>query len=249
MLERIDKAFASVRAFTGNASHELRTPISLMRTEIDVALYRPRDPEEYRETLMRLNEEAVRMTNLVENLLSLARADGGAEALSTAPIDLRNLFQGAVRTWTAPMHRAMLDFRAETPIDCLVLGDASSIQRLLSILLENAAKYTPPGGEVILSAAVAGDRIVISVRDTGVGIAAEDIPRIFDRFYRAAQPNDPSPRGSGLGLALAKWIAERHRTELSVESQPGQGSCFSFSLEKAALPSPTKGIFSVANAG
>jgi signal transduction histidine kinase len=228
MLERIDKAFASVRAFTGNASHELRTPISLMRTEIDVALYRPRNAEDYRETLMRLNEEAVRMTNLVENLLSLARADGGTETLSLAPIDLRILFQSAQRTWTAPMQRALLNFRAEIPDDRLVLlGDANSIQRLLSILLENAAKYTPPGGSVILSAAVAGPRIVISVCDTGVGIAAEDVPRIFDRFYRAAQPNDPAPRGSGLGLALAKWIAERHRTQVTVESLPGRGSCSS----------------------
>ena len=248
MLERIDKAFASVRAFTGNASHELRTPISLMRTEIDVALYRPRNVEEYRETLMRLNEEAVRMTNLVENLLSLARADGGAEALSTAPMDLRVLFQSAARTWTAPMRRALLDFRVEIPGDNLVLlGDASSIQRLLSILLENAAKYTPPGGSVILSAAASDTRILISVRDTGIGVAEVDLPRIFDRFYRATQAGEFAPRGSGLGLALAKWIAERHRTELTVESKPGRGSCFSFSLEKAALPVSTSGILTAAS--
>lgn len=249
MLERIDKAFASVRAFTGNASHELRTPISLMRTEIDVALYRPRDAEEYRETLMRLNEEAVRMTNLVEDLLSLARADGGAEALSTAPIDLRMLFQSAVRTWTAPMQAALLDFRVEIPADNLaLLGDANSIQRLLSILLENAAKYTPPGGSVMLSAAIAGPRIVISIRDTGIGIAEADLPRIFDRFYRAVQPRDLAPRGSGLGLALAKWIAERHGTQVTVESLPGRGSCFSFSLERAALPVPARSIFTTASA-
>ena len=248
MLERIDKAFASVRAFTGNASHELRTPLSLLRTEIDVALYRPRTAEEYRETLMRLNEEAVRMTNLVENLLSLARADGGAEALSMVPIDLRGLIQSAERTWTAPMQRAMLDFHVEIPDGLFLLGDSGSIQRLLSILLENAAKYTPPGGSVILSAAVASGRIVISVRDTGVGISAEDIPRIFERFYRVAQPNDPSPRGSGLGLALAKWIAERHGTQVTVESLTGRGSCFSFSLENAALSVSSRSVFAVASA-
>lgn len=236
MLERIDKAFASVRAFTGNASHELRTPISLLRTEIDVALYRPRSAQEYRDTLMRLNEEAVRMTNLVENLLSLARADGGAEALSTAPVNLRILFQGAVRIWTAPMRRALLDFHTDIPVEEIVLlADASSIQRLLSILLENAAKYTPPGGSVILSAAVVGSGVVISVRDTGMGIRDEDLPRIFDRFYRAAQPGDPASRGSGLGLALAKWIVERHGTRISVESVPGCGSCFSFLLRTASL--------------
>jgi heavy metal sensor kinase len=249
MLERIDKAFASQRAFTGNASHELRTPISLLRTEIDVALYRPRDAAEYRETLLRLNEEAVRMTNLVENLLSLARADGGAEALSMAPINLRTLFQSTERTWTAPMQRAMHDFQVEIPDDSLLLlGDSNSIQRLLSILLENAAKFTPPGGSVILSATVAGRRIAISVRDTGIGIADADKSRIFDRFYRAVQPTHPSPRGSGLGLALAKWIVERHRTELAVESQPGRGSCFSFSLEQADLPLSTSDAFSLTSA-
>jgi len=146
MLERIGKAFASVRAFTGNASHELRTPIALLRTEIDVALYRPRNAGEYRETLLRLNEEAVRMTNLVENLLSLARADGGAEAMSLGPIELKSLFRSVQRTWTAAMQRAMLEFRVEIPGDSLVLlGDANGVQRLLSILLENAGKFTPPG--------------------------------------------------------------------------------------------------------
>ena len=249
MLERIDKAFASVRAFTGNASHELRTPISLMRTEIDVALYRPRSSEEYRETLTRLNEEAMRMTGLVENLLSLARADGGAEAVSMAPVDVRTQLQSVQRAWTAPMQRAMLDFRVELPAPgLLLLCDASSLRRLLAILLENAAKYTPPGGSVVLTTTDDDTRVVISVRDTGIGIAAEDIPRIFERFYRATYSGDPAPRGSGLGLALAKWIAERHRTELSVKSKPGQGSCFSFSLEKAALPFSTRGIFIAASA-
>jgi heavy metal sensor kinase len=234
MLGRIDKAFASVRAFTGNASHELRTPISLLRTEIDVALYRPRSAEEYRETLMRLNEEAVGMTNLVENMLSLARADGGAEAISMAPIDLGILLRSVQRTWTAPMQRAMLQFLVEIPNDSVVLlGDANSVQRLLSILLENAAKFTPPGGSVTLSASTRGSHIILSVRDTGIGIAAENVPRIFDRFYRAAQLNGLPPRGSGLGLALAKWIAERHGTQVTIESLPGRGSCFSFSLRTA----------------
>jgi two-component system phosphate regulon sensor histidine kinase PhoR len=184
---------------------------------------------------MRLNEEAVRMTNLVENLLSVARADGGAEAISVAPIEVRSLLQGVHRTWAPAMQRALLDFRIGTLDDGLVLlGDANGLQRLLSNLLENAAKFTPPGGSVTLSAVRSGSRVVLSVRDTGVGISEEDMPRIFDRFYRAAQTSNAAPRGSGLGLALAKWIAERHGTQLTVESQPGQGSCFSFSLESGA---------------
>jgi heavy metal sensor kinase len=234
MLERIDKAFASIRTFTGNASHELRTPISLLRTEIEVALYRPRNTEEYRAILGRLHEETVRMTSLVENLLSLARADGGAETIALTPIRVNSLFSQIEETWNRAMNHAMLDFRTELPDEDLVLlGDAQGIPRLLSILLENASKYTPPGGAVKLSAAVEGERIVLSVRDTGVGIAPEHSSRIFDRFYRIPSDGQGGPAGSGLGLALARWIAERHGAELSVESEAGRGSCFSLSLEQA----------------
>jgi signal transduction histidine kinase len=234
MLERIDKAFASVRAFTGNASHELRTPISLLRTEIEVALYRPRDGEEYRATLNRLHEETIRMTNLIENLLSLARADGGAETMTLVPIEVRTLFQKVERAWKTTMQLALIDFRVEIQSDDLVpLCDLSGVSRLLSILLENARKYTPPGGSVVLNAKASGDCVTISVRDTGIGISAEDIPRIFDRFYRAEQAGDPSLRGSGLGLALAKWIADRHGAQLAVESEAGRGSCFTFSLQNS----------------
>jgi signal transduction histidine kinase len=165
------------------------------------------------------------------------------------PIDLRVHFQNVQRTWTAPMQRAMLHFRVEIPKDELVLlGDANSLQRLLSILLENAAKYTPPGGSVVVSAAPVDQRVCLSVRDTGIGIADEHLPRIFDRFYRAAEASGSSPRGSGLGLALGRWIAERHGTQLTVESKPGQGSCFSFSLETMTPPLPVRSSLGIASA-
>jgi heavy metal sensor kinase len=234
MLERIDKAFASVRTFTGNASHELRTPISLLRTEIEVALYRPRDAEEYRQVLRRLHEETIRMTSLVENLLSLARADGGAETITLTPIRVNDLLHQVAAIWRPAMNQALLDFRVEaSQDDPFVLGDKQGIPRLLSILLENASKYTPPGGAVKLRAAVQAERVLLSVRDTGNGIASEHRQRIFERFYRGAPASENVPAGSGLGLALAKWIAERHGTELLVESEPGKGSCFSFSLKSA----------------
>jgi heavy metal sensor kinase len=234
MLERIDKAFASVRTFTGNASHELRTPISLLRTEIEVALYRPRDSQEYREILGRLHAETVRMTTLVENLLSLARADGGAEAISLLPIRVNALFRQMNEAWRPAMNKAMLDFRVETPGENLfVLGDKQGVFRLLSVLLENASKYTPPGGAVRLSTVIEHERIAFCVEDTGIGIGPEHMARIFDRFYRALTESDSAPAGSGLGLSLAKWIAERHGTQLIVQSTVGKGSRFSFSLENA----------------
>ena len=243
MLERIDKAFASVRTFTGNASHELRTPISLLRTEIEVALIRPRDAAEYRAVLGRLHSETVRMTNLVENLLSLARADGGAETITLTPIRVDALFHQVAEIWKSTMNQAMLDFRVEKPEgDLVLLGDSHGIPRLLSILLENASKYTPPGGSVTLRAAVKGTRIVLFVHDTGIGIAPEDKSRIFDRFYRAVTVGDIAPTGSGLGLALGRWIAERHHTELCVDSEPGCGTCFSFGLQRTYSDLPANDV-------
>lgn len=234
MLERIDSAFRSVRAFTGNASHELRTPISLLRTEIEVALYRPRQPEEYRETLTRLHDETVRMTNLVENLLSLARADGGAETLNLEAMDVSRTLQQLKRAWGASMQRELLDFQVVAPSQELsMVGDPSGIARLLSILLENACRYTLPGGRVTLSAMAVGANVRLTVCDTGIGIAPEHLPRIFDRFYRIAQGSNTAQRGSGLGLALAKWIADRHGAGLAVESAPGRGSSFSLELPMA----------------
>jgi signal transduction histidine kinase len=239
MLERIDKAFASVRAFTGNASHELRTPISLLRTEIELALFRPREGEEYRATLSHLHQETIRITNLVENLLSLARADGGAETLSLVPIELNTFFERIEQTWKQAMQLAQIRFRIEIHADNLfVLGDPASIARLLSILLENACKFTPPAGLVVLKAAILGEKVVLSVHDTGIGISSGDIPKIFDRFYRGAQTDVQISRGSGLGLALGKWIADRHGTELAVESNLGEGSCFSFLLERTTSVVP-----------
>lgn len=231
MLERIDKAFASVRSFTGNASHELRTPITLLRTELEVALYRPRTAEEYRETLTRMQDETAQMTSLVENLLSLARADGGADTFALVPVNAQSLVRSMADAWSEPMTRSMLEFSVEMPSDDLfVLGDKAGLQRLLSILLENACKYTPPGGSVKLCASLDERCVRFSVDDTGIGIAPEHLSRVFDRFYRAPS-NRAQAAGSGLGLALAKWIAERHGTKLTVESEFGHRSSFSFHLE------------------
>jgi signal transduction histidine kinase len=232
MLERIDKAFTSIRTFTGNASHELRTPIALMRAEIEVALYRPRDTEEYRAILNRLHEGTVRMTGLLESLLSLARADGGAKAISLSTISVTQLLRQVEQTWSIPMMELALDFHVELPEgNPIALGEPQGIVRLLSILLDNASKYTPPGGEVTLRAVIDERRTVISVKDTGIGIAPEDQLRVFDRFFRVARVDGVSPSGAGLGLALAKWIAERHGTELTVTSKLGNGCCFSFWLQ------------------
>lgn len=173
------------------------------------------------------------MSGLVESLLSLARADGGADAISLASISVDTLFHQVAATWKLQMDLAMLNFRVECPSsDLLLLADFHGISRLLSILLENASKYTPPGGSVTLRATTEGKRATISVSDTGIGIDSVHLDHVFERFFRVPKAG-PDRSGSGLGLSLAKWIAERHGTRLNVESEPGHGSCFSVSLERA----------------
>jgi len=251
MLERIDKAFSSVRAFTGNAAHELRTPISLLRTEIEVALYRPRKAEEYHATLGLLHDQTVRMTGLVENLLSLARADAGAETLTLAPIELQPFLRQIAETWNSVMDQAGLDFAVEaTEVQgkkVIVLGDEESLLRLFSILLDNAVKFTSPGGLIKIGTTVQESRVAFCVQDSGLGIAPEHKPHIFDRFYRAVPAGGSPSKGSGLGLALAKWIAERHGTVLVVESEPRVGSSFSLCLQRVDQARPASDALSTLN--
>jgi len=245
MLERIDKAFASVRAFTGDASHELRTPIALLRTEIEVALIRERSGDEYKSTLAHLHEEAVQMTTLVENLLAIARSDAGAERLNMQPVDLGDLFRRVDREWRDSMRLAGLNFRTEiNGADPTVLGDSSALSRLINILLENAQKFTPGNGSVVLSATSERRTVRIEVRDTGVGIPEEDVPLIFNRFFRGRGAETNATNGSGLGLTLGKWIAEKHGTQLLVESALGSGSCFYFALSPVS-----RSIHKSANSG
>ena len=185
------------------------------------------------------------MTRLVENLLSIARADAGTERMNLQPIDLENFFRRIDRDWADSMRLARLNFHFEMHTeDHVVLGDPASLSRLLTILLENARKYTPPGGSVVLSAVSEGAGVRIAVQDTGAGILQKDLPRIFDRFFRGEQAGIAESSGSGLGLALGKWIAERHGTDLVVESAPGQGSSFSFTLFRAGPTSLKSGSFS-----
>ena len=231
MLERIETAVRSVRAFTANASHELRTPTALIRTRADVALCFPRSAEYYRDALQQIQHESEQMTTLIEGLLAFARADGGAEKMELQPFNLVALMDDVRSEWTDCAGQFRLKLTADTSGESIpVLGNKASIHRLLRILMDNGCQYTPAGGSVHLSVRWDAQRASISVRDTGIGIAAEHLPHIFDRFYRVPNAKQRTGRGVGLGLALAQWIAEQHNTSISVQSQPGAGSVFSFTL-------------------
>jgi len=227
MLERIETAFRSVRSLTANASHELRTPLSLIRTRVDIALCFPRSAEEYRAILEAVQSEMERMTSLVENLLSLARADAGTAPLELHPVQMTALAAQMVQDWLPDVERRSLDLRfIGAPSPVLVLGNQELLQRLLRILLDNACRYTPAGGWIALKVENGENRVILTIQDSGAGIAEQDLPRIFERFYRAQKPLHQEPSGSGLGLSLARWIADQHMASIAVDSTPGVGSCF-----------------------
>lgn len=236
MLARIEVAFNRVTEFTADASHELRTPISLIRTEAEVALRRSRGEQEYREALRHILLEAERTTSLIEELLSLARADSGRQALNIQPIDLRGTLQEVALGWRQVANVRGLQF-SERILDAelRVLGDATALRRVVDVLLDNAFKYTPtPGGIVSLWAEDIDGSAVISVRDNGIGIAEEEQGRIFERFYRVDKARSRELGGAGLGLSIAQWIVQQHRGKITVESTLGAGSIFRVELPLAA---------------
>jgi len=227
MLERLERAFRRITQFTADASHELRTPVALMRTRAEVVLRRPRSVDEYRETLQQILEDLQRTSSLIENLMLLARADSGAEALERARIDIVESLSEACREGQALAETKQISLRAELPQPPLwVEGDSISLRRLFLILLDNAVKYTPPQGGVAVSLTCTNGCAVAEVRDTGIGIAADDLPHIFERFFRADRARSRQTGGAGLGLSIGKWIAEAHGGTLSALSKLGEGSVF-----------------------
>lgn len=237
MLDRIETAFRGITQFTADASHELRTPVSLIRTEAELALRRSRSEAEYKESLNHILFEAERTTSLIEQLLELARADAGREALEIQTVDLRQILHSVVLPWQQVS--AARDLKFATAIDeraTLVMGDEALLRRLSEILLDNAFKYTPSPGFVRLSLEQNGESAVIVVQDSGPGIDPEDQAKIFERFYRVDKARSRAQGGTGLGLAIAQWIVSQHHGKISVESRLGEGATFRVEVPLIATP-------------
>lgn len=229
---RLDAAFAQQARFTADASHELRTPVTVILTQTQTCLTRERPAAEYRETLEACQRAAQRMRRLTESLLELARLDAGEEPMRREPFDLAR-----AAGESAELLRPLADLRRialEThlgPAHCV--GDAEHIGQVVTNLLTNAVHHNNEGGTVRLSVRAEGTEGVLRVIDNGTGIAREDQPHVFDRFYRADKARARADGRTGLGLAICKAIVDAHGGSIAVESEPGAGSTFTVRLPRA----------------
>jgi heavy metal sensor kinase len=231
VLARLESAVKRMRQFTADASHELRTPIALIRASAELALRRERDPEAYRKTLRGIEAQSEYMTSLTESLLTVARMDAGSLALPLQPMDLTGLVHSVLQENEALAAAKQVRLKMETRNGAaLVSANEPALRRLLLILLDNALKFTGAGGAVTASIDRTRDGAIVSVSDTGVGIAKDALPYIFDRFYRA-DPARENGVGFGLGLSIAQAIAQAHGSEIVAKSSPGAGSRFSLELK------------------
>jgi two-component system OmpR family sensor kinase len=232
MISRLQAAFERQKQFTSDASHELRTPLAVLRGDIEIALRRERTAEEYQRTLASNLEEIIRLSRLVEDLLMLARADAGRVELRCEELNLNELCH-KMTEYISPLaeqREQTLHYDAP-PNPVRVNADVQRIKQLLLNLLDNAIKYTEPRGTITLKVTTEENDAVMSVSDTGRGIPAEDLPHVFDRFFRrSAKTSDRSAPGSGLGLSIVKWIVEAHGGKIEVQSQLGTGTTFTVRL-------------------
>jgi heavy metal sensor kinase len=237
LLDRLQESFERQRRFTGDASHQLRTPLAALLGQIEVVLRRDRDADEYRQVLVKLQSQALHLRQIVEALLFLARADAEARLPERERLSLADWLEGHLRGWAEHPRAGDLhvertkDERWEIEAQPVLLGE------LVDILLDNACKYSQPGTPITVRLGRDDDRVLLAVTDRGCGLTDEDLPHLWEPFYRSAEARRRGTAGLGLGLAIAQRIAEAQGGELSANSKVGVGSCFTLSLP-AAAPAP-----------
>ncbi|MEZ4483643.1 MAG: ATP-binding protein [Syntrophotaleaceae bacterium] len=232
MLADLEESFRKIRQFSGDASHELRTPLTILKGETEVALRWAKHPEEFRNMLESSMEEIDRMGRIIEDLLTLAKSEAGSKSLVIKPFSLSDLLQGIylqANTLGEPKGiKAYL--KLEVTEEIRLMGDELRLRQLFLNLVANAVNYTPEGGRVEIGLSVTDGEAVVTVSDTGIGIPAEHLPHIFDRFYRVDKARNREDGGTGLGLAIVKAMAEAHGGRVEVASTPDQGTVFTVYL-------------------
>ncbi|EFH84046.1 HAMP domain-containing sensor histidine kinase [Ktedonobacter racemifer] len=241
MLASLDAMFARQRRFTADAAHELRTPVAAIRSLAEVALSERSEPEMYMHVLQNITSESERLGELIRDLLVLARADEGQASFEHEPVRLDLLAQGAVATMEHLAQERAVHLSVQAREQVQVMGDEARLIQVVLNLVENALVYTNPGGNVTVETGIEQERAILRVRDTGIGIAHEHLPHVFERFYRTDKARSRAAGGTGLGLSIVEWIIHTHGGTIDVQSQPEQGSLFSISLPLARLPGASEG--------
>jgi signal transduction histidine kinase len=235
MIERLEKSFGALRRFTADASHELKTPLAVLRADVERSMSSNVSRGDRLVALEEALQETTRMADLVDSLLTLARADEGRFDLHREPVELEPLVRDVFETACILGEAAGIAVVMPEITPVTVMGDATRLRQLFLNLTTNAIKYTPRGGSIDLSLTLHDRRASFSVRDSGLGISAADLPHVFERFYRADRARSRSAErgGFGLGLAISQWIAEAHGGNISVRSRLGRGSTFTVTLPAA----------------
>lgn len=231
MINRLRNSFEQMKQFSVDASHELRTPLTIMRGEVELALRSQKDNAEYRSILVSILEEVSRLSNIVDNLLTLSKEDlGQRESFRNEHVNLQELMAELYEDGEIIASKKQISVELLRNEDIILSGDRVRLHQLILNLIDNAVKYTPQGGKVILSSERENGFAKIFVKDTGIGIAKEEQGKIFDRFYRVDKARSREFGGSGLGLSIAKWIAEIHNGRIEVKSEIDRGSLFTIFL-------------------
>lgn len=223
MIAGLERSFEEIRRFTADAAHELRTPLAVLRSEAEVALRMPRDSEEYRQVIETMLEQVLRLSRLAEQLLSLCREDAGLVPRVRKPVKLDDVLRDVAEHMRAVAGERGLSLYEEHVAPCRVPGDEDQLRRLLFNVVDNAIKFTPEGS-ITLRGEVKEGCVRVVISDTGIGIAAENLPHVFERFYRVDPARGQEVEGTGLGLAIGRSIAEAHGGELQIESTLGVGT-------------------------
>lgn len=238
MIERLEDAFHHISRFSADASHELRTPLTIMRGELEAAVQNPKIDAEVREALGNVLEEAVRLSKIVDQLLTMSRLDAGEAFLEVSRFDFSDLVRTTVEYMRLLGDEKNLALTVEAPEAVQVEGDRSRLQQVIVNFVDNAIKYTPEGGSVNVSIRAEADKAILVVTDTGIGISAEGQAHIFERFYRTDKARSRQMGGTGLGLSIVKSIGAAHGGGVAVQSAEGRGSTFRFEIPRVPDEEP-----------
>ncbi|TDX52391.1 sensor histidine kinase [Orenia marismortui] len=233
LLDRLEEAFSREKRFTSDASHELRTPIAIIRAHAEENLKEGRSVEECQHALKIIQKQTDYMSHLVGQLLLLARSDTKQLSIEKENLNLTELIEIVVEEMQELALRKNIDIAMDIEDDLAIYGDQSMLTQLLINFLDNAIKYTPSGGNVYIRAKAQNNQIEIEIKDTGIGISKEDQAYIFDRFYRVDKSRSRASGGSGLGLSICQWIIKLHKGNIEIESEVNQGSTFTIFLPQS----------------